>query len=77
MMSTNKAEKVTGVGNVRREYRVYVSPTSMEVVAAFKTKRELLAYGEKEQINADQVALFSARYPDGFIFLGWDEIEES
>jgi hypothetical protein len=60
----------------RKRYVVYTDSMLEEVEATFASKSDLLAYGEKHQTNADAVVKYDKRNPDGYVFLGWDEIEQ-
>jgi hypothetical protein len=58
-----------------RGYAVYTEPTLDVIEGVFPTKADLLKYADAHGTRADCVVLYNKQNPDGYVFLGWDEIE--
>lgn len=59
-----------------KRYVVHTDSMLQKVEATFSSKADLLAYAHEHGTRADAVALYDKQNPNGFVFMGWDEIGE-
>lgn len=75
-----KQNKNLVMANRIKKIRVYDSNMLENVIREFKSMAEFEEWMENEKpsnvsIYADQVEIVSTSYPDGFVLLGWDELD--